>query len=353
MWDGGFSVYDSDFSNYDTGMTAFVRAATLSNYAEVAAQLGLDAGAMLRRAGIDRRAFADPDLWIPAAEVVDLLELSAAASGCETFGLRMAESRQLSDFGAVSLVITHQATLRDALLAVVQYRQMLNPSLMVAVDEHPEVVIVREELLVSGRGAMRQSHELAIGVLYRLFRTLLGSRWRAQSVNFSHEPPKDRSVHLRLFGPICEFGSDFHGLTCRRDDLDAPNPMADPRLAQYAERFVRTLPNAEAGSLTTDALKTVHLLLPTGQASIDNVAATLGLNTRTLQRRLEAEGGGFSALMDEARRGLAARYVANEGLPLAQVAGLLGYARQSSFNRWFAEAFGASPTAWRQRERDL
>lgn len=328
-------------------MTPFVRGATLSNYAEIAAQVGLDGSAMLRAAGIDRRVLADHDLRIPAAQVVGLLEQSAAASGCQTFGLRMAETRQLSDFGAISLLITHQATMRDALMTVVQYRQLLNPSLVVAVEEHDDLVVVREELLVTGLGAMRQSYELAIGVIYRLFRAVLGPRWRAHSVNFAHAAPNDLTVHRRIFGPICAFDGDFHGLTCSRADLNAPNPSADPRLAQHAERYVRTLPNAQAAALSGEVQKALHLLLPIGQASIGSVAASLGLTTRTLQRRLVTEGSDFAGLLDQTRRVLAARYLANEHLPLAQVAGLVGYSRQSSFNRWFLETFGASPTTWR------
>lgn len=329
-------------------MTPFVRGATLSNYGEVAAQVGLDGAAMLRRFGIDRRALSDPDLQIPAVSVVEMLEASAAASNCETFGLRMAESRQLSDMGAISLLMTHQATLRDALLTMIEYRQLLNPALVVSVEQHGDVVIVREELLVSGQGETRQAYELALGVLYRIFRALLGPRWRAQSVNFTHPQPADLTVHRRLFGPICEFDSDFSGLTCSSQDLDAPNPTADPILARHAERYVRTLPNAERPSLAQEVRKALYLLLPVGQASIGRVAASLGLNERTLQRRLVAEGADFTGLLNETRRDLCQRYIVNENLPLARVAGLVGYTRQSSFNRWFAEEFGASPTSWRK-----
>ena len=37
--------------------------------------------------------------------MVELLEASAEASACPTFGLRMAETRQLSNFGVVSLLL--------------------------------------------------------------------------------------------------------------------------------------------------------------------------------------------------------------------------------------------------------
>ena len=324
-----------------------VRGATLSNYGEVAGQFGLDAPGMLKRFGIDRRALVDKDARIPAQGVVNLLEASALESGCETFGLRMAESRRLADFGAVSLLITHQATMRDALMSVVGYRQLVNPALAVDVDEHDDIVVVRLDLLLNGPSAMRQSYELAIGVLYRMFRTVLGPRWRALSANFAHPPPADLTVHRRLFGPICEFNSDFHGLTCARADLDTPNPLADPDLALFAERYVRTLPAAEERPLSQDVQKTIHLMLPMGGASIGRVAASLGLNERTLQRRLAAEGVDFAGLLNGARRDLAVRYVA-AARPLARVADLLGYTRQSSFSRWFAEEFGQSATAWRQ-----
>jgi AraC-like DNA-binding protein len=328
-------------------MSAFVRSASLSNFSEVAAQVGLDPGAMLREMGIDRRALAQPDLRIPAQAVAELLEVSAARAACPTLGLRMAESRRLSDFGEVSLLITHQATMRDALMTVVQYRQLVNESLVVHVEEHEDLVIVREELLVGGQAPISQAYELAIGVIYRLFRALLGPRWRAQSVNFTHAPPADLTVHRRMFGSIVEFNSDFNGLTCRQSDLDAPNPSADPALAQFAERYVRTLPNADRRSMSQEVQKSLYTLLPLGGGSISKVAANLGLHERTLQRRLREEGADFSGLLNDVRRDLTLRFLANRNLALSRVSGLVGYSRQSSFNRWFVDEFGTSPSGWR------
>jgi AraC-like DNA-binding protein len=330
-------------------MAVTVRAASLSNYLEVAGQVGLDARAMLRRVGVDARVLAEPDARINALDVARLLELSAAASGCLTFGLRMAESRRLSDFGAVSLLISHQATMRDALMTIIHYRMLLNEALMIHVEEHAGLVLIREELHIEGAPTLRQSDELAIGVIYRMFRALLGSRWRAHSVNFAHAAPPDLAVHRRVFGPITEFGSDFNGLTCDRADLDTPNPSADPSLALYAERYVQTLPHADRRSFSGDVLKAIYLLLPGEGASMTAVSEILGMNPRTLQRRLTAEGGEFGSLLNEARRDLALRYVENRSFPLSRVAGLLGYSRQSSFSRWFGESFGMSPSAWRQR----
>lgn len=323
-------------------MSFNVRGASLSNYVEVATRLGLDPNAMLRRAGIDRRALTDRDVRLPGAVVSALLEATAAEGDCETVGLQMAESRRLSDFGPLSLLITHQPTMRDALQTIVDYQLLLNESLVLQVEEHGDVVIVREELLVGAETPLRQAYELAVGVIYRVFRTLLGSRWRAQSVNFTHAAPASLVHHTRLFGPIVEFNSDFNGLTCRRADLDAPNPTADPALAQFAERYVRSLPKAERRAVAQEVQKAIYLLLPSGGASITRVCESLGLNERTLQRRLAREGADFSRLLNDVRRELTLRYVANPELPLGRVAAMVGFSRQSSFSRWFAEEFGCS-----------
>ena len=72
---------------------SLIRAATLTNYFDVARQLDLNPEPHLLAAGLSRTMLADPERRIPAAAAVRLLEDSARASGCDTFGLRMAEQR--------------------------------------------------------------------------------------------------------------------------------------------------------------------------------------------------------------------------------------------------------------------
>ena len=332
-------------------MGAQVRAAALSNYADVATQVGLDPRRMLRQAGLSLGTLRDPDRRLPAAKVIALIETSAEKSGCLTFGLRMAESRRLSDLGALSLLITHQPTLRHVLLLIVRYRQLLNEALTIHVEDVDHVVIVREELVIENGVIARQSNELAVGTIFRIFRAFLGPRWSPFSVSFTHAAPSDRSVHRRLFGPNVEFNSEFNGIGCSAADLDQPNPAADPVMARYARQFLDTLPKTEAGSMTLDTRKAIYMLLPLGKASSAEIAISLGLNLRTLQRRLDREKTSLSILVEGVRRDLAVRYLSNKSHSLSQIAEMLGYGQLSSFTRWFAAQFGVSPTRWRTKHR--
>jgi len=328
-------------------MAALVRAASLGNYAEVARRLGLDPERMIRAAGINPAHLADPDLRIPTAVVMGLLEASAQKADCPTFGLQMAESWRMSDFGAISLLLTHQRTLREALAATIRYRHLLNDSITLEIEEAGHLVIVREELVVDGAVSSRQGTELAIGVIFRMFRALLGAEWKPRSVCFTHPAPADLGVHRRVFGPAVHFRADFNGIVCAAEDLDRPNPGADPAMAGHALRYVESLPGAQQPSTAQEVRRSIHILLPRGRASVEQVAQALGTHPRVLQRQLEASGDSFSALLNETRRELAVRHLENPAYSLTQVAELLGYGFPSSFTRWFVSEFGQSPASWR------
>lgn len=324
-----------------------VRAAGLTNYLEVARHLGLNPQQLLRDVGLSLTILDNPEQRVPTATAIALLENAAQASHCQSFGLRMAESRQLADFGAISLLLTHQATLRDALATIARYRHLVNESLAIYVEEQGKLVILREEILSDPPMQSRQAIELAIGVLFRLCSALLGSHWRPLSVNFTHDAPEEPQVHRRVFGCQLEFGSEFNGIVCLAADLDKPNPVADPAMARHAQRFVESLPAASEQTTLNEVRKAIYLLLPMGRASIEQIALSLGLNVRTLQRRLEEGGVTFSDLINEVRRGLVVRYMENPRYSLSQIADLLGYSVPSSFTRWFSSQFGKTPASWR------
>jgi len=330
-------------------MTTLIRAAALTKYFVVAQNVGLNPQALLRHFGLTQSMLENPDQQIPADTAVALLEMSAEQSGCPTYGLLMAEARTMADFGPVSLLLSHQRTLRDALRTTVQYRHLLNEALALFIEEVGKTVILREEVVTDQPMYGRQATELALGALFRLCSSLLGQHWHPLSVNFTYTPPEDQLVYRRMFGCKLEFGSEFNGFIFAAADLDAPNPLADPVMAGYAERFVDSLLDDRAHSHVLDVRKSIYLLLPMGRATIEQVAQSQGVNLRTLQRRLEDEGVTFSELINEVRRDLVRRYMANPRYSIGRIAELLGYSVPSSFTRWFTSQFGMAPAAWRHK----
>ena len=339
---------ESGGPNRPIHMNPLIRAASLTNFLEVARSLGFNPRGALGRVGLSQSMLKDPERRIPVDAVVTLLEEAAAESGCPTFGLRMAESRQLSHFGAVSLLVSHQSTLRNALVTLINYRHLLNQSLAMEIEDAGKVVIVREEIVANV--PTRQAIELAIGVLFRTCAALMGTRWQPQSVNFTHSAPPDLHMHQRVFSCRVEFDSDFNGIVIPAADLDDPNPSADPAMARYATQFIESLPSAREHSIALEVRRAVYLMLPSGRATTECVAQGLGLSVRSMQRELDEAGVSFTSLLNEVRRELAPRYMANPMYSILRVSELLGYSTQGSFTRWFASQFELNPSAWRERQ---
>jgi AraC-like DNA-binding protein len=332
-------------------MTTQIRAAALTNYLEVSQQLGLNPLDLLAGVGLSKAHLQHPEHRIPLEATVRLLENSAAASGCQTFGLRMAEARQLSDLGVISLLLRHQPSLRNALQVLVDYRHLMNGSLAIHLEEAGKVAIIREEVVTQAPMPCQQANELAIGVMFRLCAALLGEHWQPYSVHFTHPAPDNLQLHRRLFNCNLEFGSDFNGIVCPAANLSMTPPLADQALAHYAQRYLDSLPGDEEPSILFEVRKAIYLLLPMGRATLAQIAESQGMNVRTLQRRLKDEGQVFNTLINDARRDLVLRYMENPGYSLERVSDMLGFSAATSLTRWFIGQFGMSPTAWRSARK--
>ena len=320
-----------------------IRSASLTNYAEVARKAGLDPARMLREFGLPARCLERPDVAVPIDGVRRLLEASAERSGMEGFGLLMAEARRLSNLGPLGLLIREQPTLRLALDAFVVHGRRQNESLLLNVEEVADVVVLREELVIGHGGAVRQSTELAVGVAFRMLRQFLGPEWRPRRVCFAHDAPADTSVHERIFGPNVEFGHDFNGIVCTSADLARPNPEADPEIARLAQRLL----DAESPHVRAESARSVRdivvTLLGTEACSIDRVAQHMGIDRRTIHRRLATEGETFSGIVDAVRRELVVRYL-QDGRTLTDVASLLGFSTASGFSHWYRRHYQERPS---------
>jgi AraC-like DNA-binding protein len=330
-------------------MRGLIRSASLTTYSEVARQAGLDPKALLREFDLPLRSLTEPELRIPVDAVRRLLEASADRSGVEGFGLRMARARRLSDMGPLGLLMREQRTVRLAIEACAAYANRLNESLYVTIEESDNIVVVREDLIVGRPGPLRQSTELAIGVVFRVLQTVIGPHWRPLRVCFSHDPPVDRTEHERLFGCRVEFGHAFNGIVCARRDLDIANPNADPGIAKLALQMLEASPKVSGDELSGQVRRLVVGLLGTGACNIEAIAQHLGVDRRTVHRRLVNEGRTFSEITAEVRRELAARYLADPQRSLAEISSLLGFSSLSGFSRWHRQQFGTSPTEQRNK----
>ena len=117
-------------------------------------------------------------------------------------------------------------------------------------------------------------------------------------------------------------------------------------LDTHARMLLEKLPNpAEIVSQVREALEAE---LRGGDPHLESIAGRLAMSPRTLQRRLRDEGLVFNDVLDAMRFRAARTYLARPDVAGSEVAYLLGFAEQSSFNRAFKRWSGQTPTAYRR-----
>ena len=327
-----------------------MRAVTLSGYIEVATAVGLDGARMLRQAGIALEALDDPENRLPAGVVVRLLDRSAEESGCESFGLMMAERRTFASLGPVSLLLERLPNLRAVVRTSIVFQRHLNDVVSISLEDDLETCLIKLDLWPEYWGA--QMIDLLVGIAFQVLSGASGGRWRPACVHTMRKEPKDLSVWRRLFRAPITFEDNFNGFSNSSASMLIPNPLADEGMARNAHHLLRLLPLTSGPEPIGDKVRrTISLLLPSGRATVDQVAAQLGLSSRSLQRRLDEEGLQFAELLSGVRQELATAYLAGSTRPVTSVAAMLGYSSPSSFTRWFAGSFGVAPQAWRATHR--
>lgn len=328
-------------------MPRLIRSAVLNNFVEVARSVGLDPYRMITEFHLPAACLTDSEIKISAAKVGRLFEAAAQRSGKIDFGLRLADRRTLSNLGALALLVREQPTIRKALEVLVHYLFLHSESLVVRLQEQDGLIVLSLAIEVDRPVPIRQATELGIGFLHRSFQQLFRGHWKPEAVCFTRAAPAKRDVYRKFFGTEVRFGQDFNGIICAAADLDAPVPTADSKMVRHVKEYLDTLTSRRNTTMSSTVRECIYTMLPSGLCSADTVAARLGIDRRTVHRRLQREGTTFSALIDSVRTELVTRYVENRDRPLASVAELLGFSALSAFSRWFRATFNCSVSEWR------
>jgi AraC-like DNA-binding protein len=195
----------------------------------------------------------------------------------------------------------------------------------------------------------RQHSEFAVAAMIKMMQTTIGQNPVLQ-VRLAHGQASDADGISQLLGCPISLGARRLEILVNPDLLQHPVNNADNRLLQHLRAYGDILlkrRRMDGGSIR-DAIDTVVLpRLSHGVPTLTSVAQRLGLSTRTLSRRLSAEGMSFRQVIEDLRYDLARHYLADPNLPLAEIGFLLGFADQSSFGTAFRRWTGDTPFKYR------
>ena len=324
-----------------------VRTGALMGYTTLVSTLGYNPILLLKQVGFTPAQLRNPDTYVSAQRIADLLDITAEHCQDPLFGLRLGSSHSAIALGELAYGISMQSTLRDSL-------QYANTHLAL----HAQGAHLEEQVLgdltrwcfyldfTNGWG-LRQVLQMSIGQLYNHL-VSNGSPDHRISIHLQQpEPPQYEKVSG--YQNLLVFDSDFDGVQFPtilsnyqlNQDSDILRDYFQQRIQMLEELYPNSLPS-QLRYLFTNALAS-------GDCSLTQVSASLNLHPRVLQKRLSAEGTSFSKLLQQTRQDIACQHLRSSNIAITDLALKLGYAEVAIFSRHFKRWTGLSPQQWRQQ----
>lgn len=329
----------------------YIRSACLRGFRATVAELGGDAQRYARAAELPVEALDGDDVLIMEHSVAVVLELAAADLGCPDLGLRIASRQDITLLGSLAVAIQNSPTLGDALECTSRYLFVHSRSLSLTAGPDPAGEPGVAALLygpATSAGPV-QGTDCGLGFVHRTITYLAGGDYGLRGVDLPYRPAAPLSVHEAFFGVPVRVDRELPSAVLRvpRRLSEVTLGAVNVNLRRLALAFLAEQAPRVVSALTPRVRAAVQQALGTGPVETQAIAGLLAVHPRTLQRRLEAEGTTFGAVLDDVRRQTAQRLLTTTDLPIGQIANMVGFAEQSALSRAARRWWDASPRALR------
>jgi AraC-like DNA-binding protein len=315
---------------------------------------GIETADLLEEAGLTPAYLEDPDARIAGDVVLALWDALRDRAADPLLQLAAPTSLPFGAYRVIDYLVAASATVGEGVLRFVRFFGLIADAVTLKIDPGEEGQILG--MTMAGGGAVPPVYvDYVFAALVGRTRMRIRPELEVRLVELRQPPPSNPAPYTELFRAPVHFGAAFDRLYFSGEEWSAPTRSADAALAQLLEDHARILAERRhpaAAAIRSEVQNAIAAALPEGGSAAD-VARALHLSVRTLQRKLVAGGTSFREVADEVRCQLAEEYLADPKVSVAEVAFLLGFSDQTSFNRAFRRWTGESPGRWRNRRQRL
>lgn len=312
----------------------------------------LDPEEVFAHAGIPAARLDDPDGLISASDIRLLMKSVIELTGDPALGLHLGQEIGIEMLDLVGMAVASAPDLRSALEMLTQYSPLLSTLAEInLVQEGERVRLVLT--LVDELSSQPYFAEVCGAAFYCMVRRHLDGNFFLRTARTRSPAPDWRDEYHEVLGDETEilFEAGEDSFEFDRALLDLPLKRHSPGLYQYlraqAARKLASLPQAESTTATVQRLISEQM----GQRLIDLtlISEEMGLNPRTLQRRLKEENTSFLLLHDACRYRRAREQLLDRDISIELLAASLGYSEPANFYRAFKTWSGLTPSEYRRQ----
>jgi AraC-like DNA-binding protein len=314
---------------------------------------GVEVAPLLQKAGLTREQIDDHGTRLDVKRQIKFLDLIAAELNDELLGFHLAQKYDLRMIGLLYYTQASSESIGEALQRGARYSSIVNEGIALTLREGRDIAIDFDYLGVARHSDLHQV-EFAMVTLVRICRQLSNRQLSAAKVCLTHRRNNDAAEFKNFFGCGVTFGAPDDQLCFSNSVKELSVVQADSYLNKlligYCEQAIADR-GTQQSPFALSVENAITLLLPHGKPGANEIARKLGVSRRTLARRLSSEGLTFASVMNNLKRDLAKRHLADNSLSISEIAWLLGYQDVSAFTHAFKRWTGTSPRMSRHMSR--
>lgn len=323
---------------------------------DVLSEAGVSAEATLAGTGLDAAAIANPFTLTSSQQFLTAARNGVRRSSAIDLGVTVGRRLRASSYGMYGYALLCSESLEHAFDTAVKYHQLANGMLQIRwVEEDgaaswlfpdqastalPEVDSRLYRFLI----------DLQFTVHVTVIKDVMGS-WcvPARALFAQPQPPHAAVLAEALECPIA-FDQPHNVLSypaaCLARAPQLANPITAAQLSTHCARLLE-----QFGWQAGITRRVYHELTrtPGRFPEIEAIAESLCMTSRTLRRKLEAEGTSYSDLLTRVRKALAIDYLTATLLGTEDVALALGFSDAVSFRHAFKRWTGLTPNEYRRQ----
>ncbi len=309
----------------------------------------VDVYKVLRRAKLTRSRFRTEKPHATPAEFFALWQAVEQIGAPTDLGLRLGVET-LEDYQDVSTIaFMHSANVGEGLRMLARYKRLACPERVCLEAEDAEVHL-RFEWPMVDTAAPTLVTDLLFAFVLRLVQRATARPVRPRRVELCRHS-ENEPVLRRHFRCELRFNAEHDVMIFDKVTLGLPIVNRNDQLLSLLQPGLElAIARARHGDTFIDDLRSVLSEAMCGaRPAITNVARSLGMSARTMQRRLGSLGTSYQDVLDEVRNRSAQRLLAKTDLAVGEIAFLLGFEEVNSFIRAFQGWEKATPAGWRAK----
>lgn len=303
----------------------------------------------LARSGLSRAATQQHPVQVARAMLLRFIEDCAREAGEPLLGAILGSHISFQDFGPAGRYIASANTLTRALTRlskVVKYHETGS-----RIDYVPGSNVFRVVYHPPTPRALGNRHQCDgfAAQLVNLVRRYEGPRWKPRKLMLPAAEGSRLSKLEAFFGtkiaPSDKVVEMFGSANLNRQLADTSRTDVAAPSWRELRQLIASRPSESYAGTVQELMKPI---MRDGYFRLDQICARIGVEQRTLQRRLAHEGQSFTALQSNVRREWAEQLLAGSTLTQEEIGRRLGFSSSQHFIRAFTCWTGTSPGTYRK-----